>query len=135
MSAYTVGLLAAFLRVVVGAAYILHGLPKIRGGWRQSGLWIKMMGVPPIAALLVAILEFFGGIFLIVGLVVPLIAVFFAIQMASIIVMKKFQMKASFIGGGQGKPTYEIDVTYLLLAIALVFLGAGPISLDNLLGF
>jgi hypothetical protein len=33
-----------------------------------------------------------------------------------------------------GKPNYEIDVTYLLLASVLLVIGAGAFSIDFLLG-
>jgi putative oxidoreductase len=91
------------------------------------------MGVPAAAAVLVTILEFFGGIFLIVGLLVPLVAGLFAIQFVSIIAMKASKMKANFMGSG-GKPSYEIDFTYLILALAIFLLGAGAFSLDAILG-
>ncbi len=125
--------LAIILRVLVGAALVIHGYPKVKGGWKQSGEWIKTMGVPPFAAVLVTIIEFFGGIFLLVGLLVPLVAGFAAIQFAAIIVMKITRMRAVFTGG-QGKPTYEVDALYLLLAVAVLFLGAGPYSLDSVIG-
>lgn len=128
------GVLAAVLRVVVGVAFVIHGLPKIRGGWKQSGQWIKSAGVPSEAAVLVTILEFFGGIFLIVGLIVPIVSAFFAIQMVAIVLMKKFGMHASFISTSREKPSYEIDVLYLLLALTLLVLGAGVLSLDSLIG-
>jgi uncharacterized membrane protein YphA (DoxX/SURF4 family) len=44
------------------------------------------------------------------------------------------KMHAKFISTEQGKPTYEIDVLYLLLALVFLVLGAGPYSLDRLLG-
>jgi putative oxidoreductase len=122
------------LRVAVGAALVAHGMPKVKGGWgKQSGQWIATMGVPASAARLVTLLEFFGGIFLIVGLLVPLIAAFFAIQFIAIIVMKYTKMKAGFMGGGN-KPGFELDFTYLLLSIAILLIGAGAFSLDALLG-
>lgn len=126
--------LAALLRVIVGGAFIVHGLPKIRGGWRQSSQWLQSMGVPAAGAVLATILEFFGGIFLVIGLIVPVVAGFFAIQMLAIVAMKKSKMHASFVSTTPGKPTYEIDVLYLLLATALVVLGAGALSLDSILG-
>ena len=128
------GILAAGLRVVVGAALVAHGLPKVRGGWKQSGQWIQSMGVPAAAAVPVTILEFFGGIFLIVGLMVPVVAGFLAIQFIAITAMKKSKMNASFIGS-QGKASYEVDILYLLLALALLALGAGAVSLDSFIGF
>lgn len=80
------------------------------------------------------VLEFLGGIFLVVGLLTPLVGLFFVIQFGSIILMKKSKMHAKFISAEQGKATYEIDVLYLLLALAFLVLGAGPYSLDHLLG-
>lgn len=91
------------------------------------------MGVPASAAVPVTILEFFGGLFLVIGLTVPLVAGFFAIQFAAIILMKKTKMSAVLVGT-QGKASYEIDLTYLLLSIALLVLGAGAFSVDSLLG-
>lgn len=79
-------------------------------------------------------LEFFGGIFLVVGLIVPVVASLFAIQMLAVVAMKRSKMHASFVSVTPGKPTYEIDVLYLLLALALIVLGAGAFSLDSVLG-
>ena len=112
---------------------IAHGIPKVKGGWgAQSGQWIGSMGVPPVAARLVTVLEFFGGVFLVVGLLVPLVAAFFAVQFVAIIAMKASKMKAGFMGGN-GKPGYEIDFTYLLLSLAVLLLGSGALSVDLLL--
>ncbi len=91
------------------------------------------MGVPPFAARLVTLLEFFGGIFLIVGFLVPLVAALFVIQFAAIILMKSSKMKANFMGAG-GKPGFEIDFTYLLLALAILLIGSGAFSVDALIG-
>ncbi|MDE1853435.1 MAG: DoxX family protein [Thaumarchaeota archaeon] len=121
------------LRVAVGAAMIVHGLPKAKGGWgKQAGQWIGSMGVPPAAATLVTILEFFGGIFLIVGLIVPVVAAFFVIEFLGIISMKIGKMKAGFSPAGS-KPGYELDFTYLVLSLAILLLGSGAYSVDALL--
>lgn len=46
--------------------------------------------------------------------------------------MKKRKMHADYIAAG--KPSYETDVLYLILVLALVFFGAGVLSLDGTLG-
>lgn len=130
----TTDILAALLRVAVGAAFVMHGLPKLKGGWRQAGQWIQSMGVPPGAAVVVTILEFFGGILLIIGLLVPVVAAFFVIEMAAIVIVKRMKMHASIVSMLPDKPSYEIDATYLLLSLTLFVLGAGVLSLDGLLG-
>jgi putative oxidoreductase len=126
--------LLLILRLALGVGLALHGYPKAKGGRVQAGQWLKSMGISPLAADLVTVLEFLGGIFLILGLLTPLVGLFFVVQFGSIILVKKSKMDASFISAVQGKPTYEIDVVYLLLALVFLVLGAGPLSLDSLFG-
>lgn len=130
----SVDLISLVFRVAVGGALVAHGVPKVKGGWgAQAGQWVGSMGVPPVAARLVTVLEFFGGIFLILGLLVPLVAAFFVVQFIAIIAMKASKMKAGFMSSG-GKPGYEVDFTYLLLSLAILLIGAGAYSLDALIG-
>jgi putative oxidoreductase len=125
--------LALVLRVVVGASLMVHGYPKLRGeGKKGSIAFMKSQGVPGAAAVLTGILEFFGGLFLVIGLIVPVVALFFVLQFGAIILLKGNKMKLPYIA--PGKPNYEIDVTYLLLALVLLVIGAGALSIDSLLG-
>jgi putative oxidoreductase len=133
LNPYAAGLLL-ILRLAAGTGLALHGYPKARGGRIQAEQWMKGMGIPPITADMVTVLEFVGGIFLILGFLTPLVGLFFVIQFGSIIWMKKSKMHASFIRTEQGRPTYEIDAVYLLLALVFLVLGAGPYSLDGILG-
>ncbi len=110
---------------------MIHGYPKVRSR-QQSVNWMKSMGLPGATAVLASILEFFGGLFLVVGLIVPVVGVFFAIQFISIIVMKKMKMKAEYVSSS--KPSYEIDAIYLVLSVVLIVLGAGAFSIDGLIG-
>jgi putative oxidoreductase len=126
--------LAAVLRIFLGASLIVHGYPKVNGGWRQSVQWMKGMNIPGVMAIFATIIEFFGGILLIVGLLVPVVAALVVIQFASITVMKKSKMGASYVSFEPGKATYEIDAFYLVLAAVLFFIGAGIASVDSVLG-
>ena len=126
--------LLLILRIAVGAALMLHGYPKLKGGRVQAGQWMVGMGIPAVTADLVTVLEFFGGLFLIVGLLTPLVGLFFVLEFAAVILMKKTKMHASLISLDGKKPTYEVDLTYLLLTLVFLFLGAGSLSLDALLG-
>jgi putative oxidoreductase len=124
---------AVFLRIVVGASLMVHGYPKLTGeGKKQAISFMQSQGVPGTAAILSGWLEFFGGIFLVIGLIVPVVALFFALQFGSIIVLKGRKMKMPYIS--PGKPNFEIDVTYLLLVLVLLITGAGALSIDSLLG-
>ena len=127
-------LTSLLLRVSVGAVLFAHGLPKARGGWgKKSGQWIGSLGVPPVAARLVTLLELFGGFFLLVGFLVPVVAFAFALQFIAIIMMKATRMNAGLMGA-EGRPSFELDFTYLLLSLAILLLGAGAYSIDASIG-
>jgi len=125
------GFLALFLRVWAGANFVAHGYPKLGKGRQQTLQWTKSLGVPAVATYLAIILEFFGGLSLIIGFIVPIVGFFIALEMIGAIFMKKTKMKAPYMG----QNSYEIDITYLMLAIVLIVLGAGVFSVDSLLGF
>ncbi len=127
-----VGYLALILRVWVGANFIIHARPKLGASLAATAQQMKGLGVPAGATYAATALELFGGIFLILGLLVPLVGGLFVIFMVSASIMKKRKMNAEYIA--QNKPSYEIDVLYLALALALVFLGAGAFSLDGAFG-
>jgi putative oxidoreductase len=124
------GFLALFLRVWVGVNFVAHGYPKLGKSRQQTLQWTKSLGVPAVATYLAIILEFFGGLSLIIGFIVPIVAFFIALEMIGAIFLKKTKMKAPYMG----QNSYEIDITYLMLAIALIVLGAGVLSIDGILG-
>ena len=125
------GYLALILRVWVGANFVIHARPKIQS-MPQTIQSMKGLGVPAGATYAATALELAGGIALILGLLVPIVGAFFVLFMVSASVMKKRKMHADYISAA--KPSYEIDVLYVALALALVFLGAGVLSLDGALG-
>jgi putative oxidoreductase len=71
---------AIMARVWLGANMMVHGYPKIRNMKKTAEQMKQAWGVPAIATYVATILEFFGGIFLIIGLIVPFVAMFFAIS-------------------------------------------------------
>ena len=123
--------LALLLRVAVGVTMVMHGYPKLKNP-QQTVQWTKGLGVPAAATYLAIVLEFFGGIALVIGFVVPIVAFFIALEMIGNTILKRVKMKAPYLQ--MTEHAYEIDITYLLLAITLLVLGAGAFSLDALLG-
>ncbi len=132
MPVFYVQYLALLLRVWVGINFVAHGYPKIGKGRQQTLQWTKSLGVPAALTYAAIILEFFGGLSLIIGFIVPIVAFFIALEMISASILKKTKMKGQYIGG---TVAYELDVTYLLLAISLIVLGGGAFSVDSLIGF
>ena len=52
----------------------------------------QTLGIPVGVTYTAAVLEFFGGLFLIIGLIVPIIGLFFALFMIANVIMKKRRM-------------------------------------------
>ena len=123
--------LALVTRIWMGANMMIHGYSKLRN-LKQAGEHTKQsLGIPIGATYTATILEFFGGLFLIIGLIVPIVGFFFAISMIANVIMKKKRMNASYIA--PEKASYEIDITYLILSIVLIVLGAGAFSVDSVI--
>jgi putative oxidoreductase len=124
--------LALVTRVWVGANMMIHGYSKLRNLKQAAEETKQTLGIPIGATYTATILEFFGGLFLIIGLIVPIVGLFFAISMIANVIMKKTRMNAAYIA--PGKASYEIDITYLILSIILIVLGAGALSVDSVIG-
>jgi putative oxidoreductase len=124
--------LALVTRIWVGANMMIHGYSKLRNLKQAADEMKQTLGIPIGATYSATILEFFGGLFLIIGLIVPIIGLFFAISMIANVIMKKTRMNAAYIA--PGKASYEIDITYLILSIILIVLGAGALSVDSVIG-
>jgi putative oxidoreductase len=122
---------ALIVRVWMGINMVIHGYPKIRAFKQTAQQMNQALGIPIKVTYIASILEFFGGIFLIIGLIVPIVAIFFAIFMISIVFMKKTKMNAAYISP-QGS-SYELDISYIIISIALFALGAGAFSIDSLI--
>ncbi len=119
---------ALVLRLVLGGLMVLHGLPKIKN-LKQPASWVGSTGwtwaVP--FAYLFSLLEFFGGIALILGLLTQLVALLFVLEMIATTIFAQLKLKKKLMGG------WETDLLYLVGALALVVIGAGAWSLDALL--
>ena len=118
------------LRLMLGAAFIAHGYPKLfKAENRQmfSG-WLESMGLKPgkFWALVVGVVEFYGGIALILGVYTQLVAMLLVINM--VVAMWKAKWgKVGFTAQGG----WELDLAYLVIAVSLLLTGAGVWSLDK----
>jgi putative oxidoreductase len=121
----SLGLLA--VRLVAGAALILHGWPKIQNplGWMPP-----QAGVHPALQAASAVAEFGGGIAFILGLLTPLFALLVAGNMATAFSM--VHLRHPFVAG-PGQPSSELALLYLSIALLLLLAGPGRLSLDALL--
>jgi putative oxidoreductase len=117
------------LRLVMGAAFMIHGWPKIQSptGWMPSD-----GGIPPVFQALAAVAEFGGGIGLILGFLTPLAALGIAATMGVAIVKVHLPAGHPFVDS-QGGHSYEQAAAYLAGALAILIVGPGRFSLDGCL--
>jgi putative oxidoreductase len=115
------------LRLATAAVFISHGHQKLFGfGFAGVTGAFTHMGVPlpGITGPLIALLEFFGGIALILGLLTRLVAFGFACDMLGAILL--VQLKSGF-------SHFELEFMLLGAALTLLFTGAGRFSIDGAL--
>jgi putative oxidoreductase len=124
----SVGLL--LLRVVMGAAFIFHGWPKIQSpfGWMPPEA-----PIPGILQFLAAVSEFGGGIALILGLLTRPFALGLAATMAVAAGMVHIARGDPFVPSKPGEPSWELAGVYLACSILFLLAGPGRLSLDALL--
>ncbi len=119
------------LRLVVGYIFIYHGWPKLFGG-KLAGMdinlkgfagWLGSMGlpIPLVLAVIVSVVEVFGGLALVLGVGVQLAAGLLLVVMAVASVLKKTKMGKQFAGDGG----YEFDLVLLAASVFLLLNGAG----------
>ena len=123
------------LRIPVGIIFIAHGAQKLFGafggyGLEGTGQWMASIGLNPgyLMALLAGGAEFFGGIALILGLLVRPAATVLAITMLVAIF-------AVHIGNGlfMSNDGYEFGLALLAASVSLAISGAGRASVDQII--
>ncbi len=126
---------ALALRIPVGIIFVAHGAQKLFGwfggyGLEGTGQWMDSIGLSPgvLMALAAGGAEFFGGLALIIGLLVRPASAVLAIAMAVAIL-------SVHIGNGlfMSNNGYEFGLALLAVSVALLFSGAGRASVDRLL--
>ncbi len=133
MSATGLGLLV--LRVVAGGVFAAHGAQKAFGWWSGPGFagWrgaMVRMGIRPATfwALVSMAAELVGGAMLVLGLLTPLAAAALVGQVV-VIVVQVHLPKGFWISKGG----IEYALTLGAIALALVVMGGGTVSLDGAL--
>ena len=116
------------LRLGLGIIMIAHGAQKLFGGMPRFMGMLQNFGIPGWMAYLTVAAEFGGGILLVAGFLTRLGALSICIDMA--VAIAKVHWRNGLVNAG-GKVGYEFPMACGIIAFALIFLGAGPIALDE----
>lgn len=123
----------AVLRIPVGLILMPHGAQKLFGafggyGLEGTGQFMASLGLEPgyLMALLAGSAEFFGGLFLLIGLLTRPAAAVTAFTMLIAIFSVHISHGFFLANGG-----YEYALALLVATVSLVISGAGPLSVDK----
>ena len=117
------------LRIVAGLTFAAHGSQKLFGwfggyGLEGVGQWMESIGLAPgyLMALMAGSAEFFGGVALIIGLLVRPAAAVLAVTM--LVAIFTVHLANGFFMSNNG---YEFALALLAISVALLFEGAGKL--------
>jgi putative oxidoreductase len=123
------------LRIPIGITFIAHGAQKLFGafggyGLEGTGQWMASIGLEPgyLMALMAGSAEFFGGLFILLGLLTRPAAAVLALTM--IVAIASVHLANGLFMANNG---YEFGLALLAAAVSLLFSGSGNISVDSLL--
>ena len=116
------------IRIGVGAIFIVSGWGKLNGIEGTQGFFGNVgIPLPGIMAWVVALVEFIGGIMVLVGYKVQAPGILLAIIMLVAILVVK-------LGGDNVFRGMRLELMLLLTSLALSMLGTGKYSLDANMG-
>lgn len=123
------------LRIPLGIIFVAHGAQKLFGwfggyGLQGTGQWMASIGLEPgvLMAALAGGAEFFGGLALILGLLIRPASAVLAVTMLVAIFSVHFSNGLFLSNNG-----YEFGLALLAGVVYLIFSGAGRASVDSLL--
>lgn len=117
------------IRIALGAAFVTHGYPKLFKMFPGFAGWLDSIGIKPgkFWALVVGVVEFFGGIALILGIFTQLAALLIAVNMVVAMVKVKWGAAKYVETERMG---WELDLAYFAMAVSLLLTGPGAYALD-----
>jgi putative oxidoreductase len=124
-----------FIRIVVGAFLIPHGMQKLFGAFggdiNQTAAFFSKVGIEPALLLAYAVgcIELFGGILIAIGLFTRVAAAAVVIMMTVAVVKVHFANGYFWTNGG-----WQYPAMWGLLALAIFFRGGGECSVDRKIG-
>jgi len=113
------------LRITVGGLILFHGIHKIQAGIDEQMQLLAANGIPTFLMYLVYVTEIVAPVLLILGILTRLSAASIVATLVVILYVAPFPLTAI---GPHGEWTIEIQMFYLLIPLALFFIGPGRLS-------
>lgn len=116
------------LRLAVGVIFLMHGGQKFSMGFHNVGEFLGSLGIPlpAVAAIVLTLVEFIGGIALIFGLLTRYAAALLCVDM--LVALITYHAKNGFFV----PKGVEFPLLLLIANINLVLAGAGALGIDRL---
>lgn len=117
-------------RVIIGLMFIQHGAQKLFGSFEGPGIqgFAEFLGIPIALAYIPAIIEFFGGLFIVIGLLTRWAALISAIEIViAYIIAHVPQGVIPIVNGG------ELAVLFFASFLIILVYGARKWGLDKVL--
>lgn len=122
-------IVSTIARVVLGILFLTHGIDKLHMGLSNVEAWFNSIGVPGVLAYVVATIELVGGVMLIIGIFTRYVSAIFVMMLIGAIFTTKLSI--GLLGNGQ-MAGYELDLSFIVIAIYLIVAERSPLSLDYL---
>ena len=97
------------IRVMLGITMMLHGIPKFLDLQGTTDFFVSL-GFPAFMPILIGLIEVGGGLFMIIGLLVPLVSLGFITILSTAIIM--LQLGNGFLNG------YELELILIIMSVA-----------------
>ena len=124
------------VRVVTGALLLPHGAQKLFGAFGGYGVeatgqfFAAKLGLPASFALLAGLIEFFGGLFLMLGFATRVMGALVFAVMAVAAVTVHLNLGFFWTSGG-----YEYPLLWGIVALSFAIRGGGRFSVDAAIGY
>jgi putative oxidoreductase len=111
------------IRAAIGVTFIIHSIKKFDPSWQG---WLIDVGLPPELQIPIALAEFLGGIFLIVGVLTRISASILAVITLGAIFMIR-GIEEFFVSKGG----WEWDLMMLAGELTIIVAGPGRVSISH----
>ncbi|MCD5322416.1 MULTISPECIES: DoxX family protein [Pontibacillus] len=118
-----------FLRLFLGFTVFIHGLTKFKIGMGNTSIALETLTIPMSLLYSIGVIEVMGGILLMIGFKVRVVASVVAVLM--LLSITQLKLTIGFLGNSQ-MAGFELDLALLSIAAFLALDGKTPFAIENI---